>query len=745
VSKKNKFYDMAVLNKYIEDRNYNLVEEAGDFTSQGNVHSSRLLNPKVFSLAETPIFEDGMINVGSLATVSKTYPFLSSFGNHIKDMVGYLTKKMNGEWYIESYKLNKGSQEVISGINIVRGKLSEDLAVITEYIVRHFPEDAKIIEKDWTRKNPYNWIGIIEENGESLFDYGFDNIECDHEGGTDLVFLPPHDDFTPKDIQVSEQQFITRVNRLASSASKVNFAVESACLILNLLNYKFYKYELEEFEIDPDLREPYLEELKQPIGTSSGSPYCTRWFEAIFRNRRYTHKSKVPTHVDYYIDYNESSLPYFNFIKDQVKPYSNDLIEALLVLKTHNTSIGFKGRQLEKLKKVAEFYHKFLAARKTVINWYSTRFTQIDVKEMEAAMSFLLLKFDEVKSLIDVRSKINMTLFVADQRVVSNARRNGEELPTLSEIKTELDALEKLGPHLKKLGLKIVPIDQEEYSATKHITENLSTQDMDRILKVRNVMMHAPNIMKQVPTDISVKAWVPQSTPPAVSNVSASIVNSKESTGEFDQGFEYNQKVKRWKGTKVFNDYIERLGGGTMCNYEKIGAAYRRKQLMDPNEEGKLENLRREEKKKPPEERKTIKGIPGQIALNTARNEGRNFVVMKELEPIENFEILGKTEAALAVFNKVYRNKKKLTCITTDLKKAEQSLRDDEKFSTDTERVLKRHLKKLKLSKKDVEKASEEANDLVGRKKPVSNAKYDTEEVAVALCEHDSEKKNSGQ
>ena len=120
-------------------------------------------------------------------------------------------------------------------------------------------------------------------------------------------------------------------------------------------------------------------------------------------------------------------------------------------------------------------------------------------------------------------------------------------------------------------------------------------------------------------------------------------------------------------------------------------------------------------------------------------------MVMKELEPIENFEILGKTEAALTVFNKVYRNKKKLTCITTDLKKAEQSLRDDEKFSTDTERVLKRHLKKLKLSKKDVEKASEEANDLVGRKKPVSNAKYDTEEVAVALCEHDSEKKNSGQ
>ena len=737
---------MAVLNPYIlDDKKYDFLRESTDFQLSDKVHPSRLLNPKVFSLAETPIYEDGMINVGSLATAAKTYPFLVSFGSHIKDMTNYLIKKMNGEWFMDSYKLNKGSQEVISGINVVRGRLSEDLAVITEYIVRHFPEDAKIIEKDWTRNNPYNWIGIIEENGESLYEYGFDDIECDDQGGTDLVFVPGYDVFTPQNIQVSEQQFITRVNQLASFSSKVNFAVESACLILNLLNYKFYKYELEEFELDPDLREPYLEELKQPIETSSETTYCTRWFEAIFRNRRYTHKSKVPTHVDYYMDYNESSVPYFNFIKDQVKPYSNDLIEALLVLKTHNTSIGFKGRQLEKLKKVAEFYDKFLAARKTVINWYSTRFTQIDDKEMEAAMSFLLSKFDEVKSLIDVRSKINMTLFVADQRVVSNARRNGEELPTLSEIKTELDALEKLGPHLKKLGLKIVPIDQEEHSATKHITENLSAQDMDRILKVRNVIMHAPNIMQQVPTDISVKAWVPQSTPPAVSNVSASVIGSKESTGEFDQGFEYNQKVKRWKGTKIFNDYIERLGGGTMCNYEKIGSAYRRKELMDPIEEGKLEYLRREEKKKPKKVRETIKGIPGQIALNTARNEGRNFVVMKELEPIENFEILSKTEAALKVFTKVYRKKNKLTGITTDLKKAEQTLRGDEKFSTDTERVLKRHLKKLKLAKKDLDEAIEEANDLVGHKKPVSNAKYDTEEVAVALCEHDSEKKNSGQ
>ena len=739
---------MAVLNSYIsDDKKYDLLRESTDFQLSDKVHPSRLLNPKVFSLAETPIYEDGMINVGSLATAAKTYPFLVSFGGHIKDMTDYLFKKMNGDWFIERYnhKLNKGSQEVISGINVVKGKLSEDLAVITEYIVRHFPEDAKIIEKDWTRKNPYNWIGIIEENGESLFNHGFDNIECDDQGGTDLVFMPEYHDFTPQDIQVSEQQFITRVNRLASFSSKVNFAVESACLILNLLNYKFYKYELEEFEIDPNLKKPYLEELKQPVETSSGTTYCTRWFEAIFRNRRYTHKSKVPTHVDYYMDYNESSVPYFNFIKDQVKPYSNNLIEALLVLKTHNTSIGFKGRQLEKLKKVAEFYHKFLAARKTVINWYSTRFTQIDVKEMEAAMSFLLSKFDEVKALIDVRSKINMTLFVADQRVVSNAKRNGEELPALSEIKTELDAVEKLGPHLKKLGLKIVPVDQEDVTDKIKATEKNLSKAFAASFKVKEYLASKSHKLPPDAFKTPLEAWVPQSIPPAVSNVSASIVNSKESTGEFDQGFEYNQKVKRWKGTKVFNDYIERLGGGTMCNYEKIGAAYRRKQLMDPNEEGKLENLRREEKKKPPEERKTIKGIPGQIALNTARNEGRNFVVMKELEPIENFEILGKTEAALTVFNKVYRNKKKLTCITTDLKKAEQSLRDDEKFSTDTERVLKRHLKKLKLSKKDVEKASEEANDLVGRKKPVSNAKYDTEEVAVALCEHDSEKKNSGQ
>lgn len=740
MSKKNKFYDMAVLNKYIEDRNYNLVEEAGDFTSQGNVHSSRLLNPKVFSLAETPIFEDGMINVGSLATVSKTYPFLSSFGNHIKDMVDYLTKKMNGEWYIESYKLNKGSQEVISGINIVRGKLSEDLAVITEYIVRHFPEDAKIIEKDWTRKNPYNWIGIIEENGESLFDYGFDNIECDDEGGTDLVFLPHHDDFTPKDIQVSEQQFITRVNRLASSASKVNFAVESACLILNLLNYKFYKYELEEFEIDPDLREPYLEELKQPIETSSGSPYCTRWFEAIFRNRRYTHKSKVPTHVDYYMDYNESSLPYFNFIKDQVKPYSNDLIEALLVLKTHNTSIGFKGRQLEKLKKVAEFYDKFLAARKTVINWYSTRFTEIDDKEMEAAMSFLLSKFDEVKALIDVRSKINMTLFVADQRVVSNAKRNGEELPALSEIKTELDAVEKLGPHLKKLGLKIVPIDQEEYSATKHITENLSTQDMDRILKVRNVMMHAPNIMKQVPTDISVKAWVPQSTPPAVSNVSASIVNSKEvkneSTSEFDQGFEYNQKLKRWKNTETFKSFYKKLGDSGECTVTQIGLVKSNKDLITDTEAAERVRIKEEGGK-------VIRG--NKMTQRSAANSGNKFIKEANLLPCQNFKNLSRSDAVLKVFETAYKSKNKIVGKSTKANDAKALLSKDKDFLVTPDKVLAKHLEKLKVTQKQQTKYLELVDEIEGTIEGKSSVKYNTEQVAIAFCEGQRNQENSSQ
>ena len=81
---------------------------------------------------------------------------------------------------------------------------------------------------------------------------------------------------------------------------------------------------------------------------------------------------------------------------------------------------------------------------------------------MEEAMAFLILNLPKVKTLIDVREKLNTTLFIADQRVVSDTILKGEKLPSASEIKTEMDAVEKLGPLLEKLGLKIVPIEKED-------------------------------------------------------------------------------------------------------------------------------------------------------------------------------------------------------------------------------------------------------------------------------------------
>ena len=66
---------MAVLNKYIESGKYNLLEEAGHFISQGKVHPFRLLNPKTFSMPESPIYEGGVVDVGNLAMVAKSGTF----------------------------------------------------------------------------------------------------------------------------------------------------------------------------------------------------------------------------------------------------------------------------------------------------------------------------------------------------------------------------------------------------------------------------------------------------------------------------------------------------------------------------------------------------------------------------------------------------------------------------------------------------------------------------------------------
>ena len=115
---------------------------------------------------------------------------------------------------------------------------------------------------------------------------------------------------------------------------------------------------------------------------------------------------------------------------------------------------------------MAELYPKYLTARITVQKWYSGRFEKIEDEEMEEAMGFVLSNLPKVKTLIDVREKLNSTLFIADQRVVSDTIGKGEKLPSASQIKTEMDAVEKLGPHLEKLGLKIVPIEKDDSKNT---------------------------------------------------------------------------------------------------------------------------------------------------------------------------------------------------------------------------------------------------------------------------------------
>ena len=68
-------------------------------------------------------------------------------------MVDHLLKHISKDsWLVSKYELNEGSKQVIKGIELCRYKFNEEFAVISEYIIRHFPEDGRIIENDWSRK-----------------------------------------------------------------------------------------------------------------------------------------------------------------------------------------------------------------------------------------------------------------------------------------------------------------------------------------------------------------------------------------------------------------------------------------------------------------------------------------------------------------------------------------------------------------------------------------------------------------
>jgi hypothetical protein len=726
---------MALLNSYIHEGKYSLTDEAKDFNPKDKIHPTRLLNPAVFRLSESPIYEDGVINVGSLAMASKALPFLRSFESHIGDMTEYLlTSIMNGDgWLRKDYKLSNASKQVISGIDKCRDNLSENFAVVTEYIIRHFPEDGKIVESDWSRNNAYNWLGVIKENKKNPLDYGFDSYD---EDGEDVVFIPDPEHFTPEGIDISEKQFIARVKAIIDTAPKINFAIESACSILNLLNYKFFKHELMEFEPDPDQQDGYFDTLKEPQSSDDIFAYCTRWFEATFRKRKYNYQNKLGRSEDGYIDYSTTNTPYFNFLKHECKVYSKEFKLALRNLKKHGVSLRYKGKQLEDLKSMADLYPQYLEARKTVFGWYSNRFGSVEDDEMERAMELVLQNYERVTNFIDHRSKLNATLFIADQRVIADAKNKGEELPAVSEIKTEMDAVEKLGPHLDKLGLKIVPkdvkIDSKDQPQTTTVT------DVTPFIKAsRNILAHG----KYIEADLSkVPEWMrPDPKPASPSMVSAENLKQpkiSKDTESFDEGFEYDQKLKKWKDTETFKSFFDKLGGSGECSLVDIGLVKSNKTLLSEKEE--IDRIKQKE------DGKTVKR-GNKMTTRSAYNSGSKFVKEAQLLPCRNFRTLSRSDSVMKVFEAAYRVRKKISGKSTEANDAKAELSKDKDFLVAPDKVLNKHLKKLKCTKKQIEEYTKQVDKFEGTVEGTSNVKYNTEEVAIAFCEGQKKPSDSGQ
>lgn len=729
---------MARLNSYIqEDQTYLLVYESEQFARGKSVHPSRLLNPAVFSLSESPIYENGVIDVGSLAMASKAYPFLNSFNSNHPAMIKNYLDSTGRDFFRSRLKINSDSEEVLRGVNTTTYKFAGNFAVITEYIIRKFPEDSRIIEKNWTRFNPYHWIRILEENNEDIGDWGFEVYE-DHDGQLDTAYVADYEEFSPEKIPITEQQFLDHVSELLELVPKINFAVQIACQVLNLLNHKSFLSQLEEFEPDPEKWQLYHEEMRAAPEDSKGTAYCTRWFEATFRRRKFNYQKSIPRSPDHYTDLNKTTLPYLNFIKEDCRVLSEDLRNALKVLIKHDTSLRFKGKSLGQFKKCAEIYEKYLNARTIVIGWHQNRFNWVEDETMEKAMQFLLDNYSTIKDLADIRSKTNVTLFIADQRVIFDAKKKGEDLPTIAEIKNEMDAVEKLGPHLEKLGLKIVPMDYQDAAAKiseagKEITANFSMASK----KIRNAIVHGTNVPIKLPPEI---LWTSKSAPEPPSNVSVAALKppkvSKESTDKFEEDYGYNQKVKKWKDTTTYKSFFDKLGGSGECSLVDIGLVKSNKTLLTDKEAA---------------ERVRIKQAGGKVTRGnkmterSAANSGRNFVEEAELLPCRNFKNLSRTDAVLKVFEAAYKRKNKITGKSTKANDATALLSKDKDFLVTPDKVLTKHLKKLKVTEKQQTKYLEQVDEIEGTVEGTSNVKYNTEEVAIAFCEGQKKPSDSGQ
>lgn len=773
-----------------ESPKYDLWADAKEWEQGNNVHSSRLLKAESFLMQDNLIYENGSLDVPAIVMLFQASKFLDTVHTYLeRQVVGYINEqlqrsnlrqirdsKWKSDFDLANYLTGDADQFLFSLLSSCE-LMNDWVAPISSYILANHPEVASFVEGDKTRFNADNWLEfLIRVRGvEKLEDYGF---VVDEEEGL-VEWKEDAGSIDIWDIKVSEREFIDCVNYLPSNIEEVNFAIKSACTLINYLNHdqfcgeSLYRAKLSantEEDIQKIVDESFAK-LSEPE-EESGPIFLSRKFQILYQNKRFTEIALVdvaaPAELDERLHLEWWVLEILPQIDGQARRALETLSETL-------ASYRYKGKQLEEWKERAFHLGNFLIHQRNVMQWYYCRVKNVDDESLMDSVLFL----QEKRHLFNFTKEESRSLWM-DQKLVKDALDKGEKLSELSfdadGFESENEAISKLTPILDKFNLTIVP---KETPVNRITIENPEMQDngwtfysflkqqekKDSLKSGKKALEELKKLWGE--SNVKIKKIYKGPTDVKAEVISSEPVVEEESV--YTKELKEDAALQKWQGTTLYQDFLKLLGGNPKCKPEQIAIALNK----SPETNTKLlKKIGREFCKnlKPPldpcfpnEHYDKLGAMV--VILGRAFNEINQPKIPYKRSKTDTEPIKATEQDVERGYAEVDKNVKgEMETIQVPVKKIGEivystnpNLNSAEKTAAvndfrkdaegrDLDKTFLKHIKKIVGNKKDkYQPWVEKAAALKGRNPIKQNSKWDSSKVAIALCENHNKEDNSDQ
>lgn len=778
--------------KGIKPQEVDVWREAKEWIGYTNVHPSRLLKPESFLLQEKPIYENGTLDLPAALMLFQANRFLASVRDHLTGIVREyasafqfdderteLNQVRLNEIPLEKLLSGESDQFIISLLSAC-DMLSDWAAPISVYLLENHPECKSFVESDKSRFEPFNWIEFMlrYRKKKDRLAYGF----VENKNGT-INWTEDAGSFDTWDIKLTEDEFFQVAHMVPGMTEEINFAVRSACTLINYMSWGLAMFEAKRVAdrngLENEERECFLQETEgtfyQPAETD-GPHFLCRKIQIVYQGKTFKSDEGIIRAFDVPKNLAPGCLGEW-FVKNNCPKLSKQARAGLGNLKKSEVSYRFKGKELDEWKERAVLYEEYMQKKLMVLRWFYSRVEIITSKQYSEAMIFLQTHYKK----FEFSDEQAMTLFI-DQRLVSDALERGDKVTELSvdSFKDDQDAIMKLSPILEKYKLKIVPIDEEVLSPLSVASSLKAASDID-LSKApyglnTDLITPNPKVLKYLTEDLR-KPMLPQAPSGILTEISKNPVIKDD---PYEKEKQEDSKLQKWENTPEYKQYFKDLGGQGQCTPIDIARAKMGKEDLEKIPKVKARAI-------------------GRKFCKEFRLVGTNII--QPIQPVypnhPYNEMMAMAETLATAYKKVNNpkipyhhpttdengNKIPITATEDDVKRgyatpiakvkdkggkskyeevkvsvkevgeivyskrpnlnpaemteAVNAFKKDAEKKKDLDKVFLKHLKKIVGRKEeDTTPYIEQAASLVGFNPIQQNSKWKTSEIAIALCEH---------